>query len=715
MPAYWLNEKSRTFLSRGYLPDGMSAEDRIREIGEAAQRYLREDGFADKFVDYMERGWISLASPVWSNFGTERGGLPVSCNGSWIADDVRGEGGILLKTAEIGAMTKLGAGTSAYVGALRPRGAAISTGGKSNGPVHFMELMQSTTSVISQASVRRGSCAVYLDIEHADAEEFLECREEGHVIQNLSIGLVIGDAWMEEMIGGDKKKRSLWLKIIKKRFETGYPYLVFRDHMNDFAPPAYRGRHKIYASNLCFTGDVKVAVADGRKPVAIEDLAKSGFEFPVFSASRVKKKRGDRAWSTGIQMARAVKTGTREVVEVTCSNGMVFRCTPDHKLGRASGGYVKAQDSEGVALEGRATLPDMKGGISQNFALAPAEDVVVESIKPVEGEVDVYDLNVDVDHNFFISNDDETKGVLVHNCTEIALPSSPDWSFVCCLSSLNLLHWDEWKSTDLIETMTKFLDAVMEEYVQKTDGDFLMESAHRFALENRAIGLGVLGWHSYLQNRGIPFESLEAKKINVEVFRVLDERSLRASRELASRFGEPVVCRGLGVRNATRLAVAPTTSSSFILGQVSPSVEPENSNYYTKDLQKGKFTHKNPYLKRLLREKKSDTRDVWDSILVAGGSVQHLDFLDEREKSVFKTFGEIDPTVIIDQAAHRQKFIDQAQSINLMIHPSTPVKTVNSLVIRGWESGLKSLYYQRGTNPSQEYVRSLISCTSCEA
>jgi ribonucleoside-diphosphate reductase alpha chain len=164
----------------------------------------------------------------------------------------------------------------------------------------------------------------------------------------------------------------------------------------------------------------------------------------------------------------------------------------------------------------------------------------------------------------------------------------------------------------------------------------------------------------------------------------------------------------------TTMAIAPTTSSSFILGQVSPSIEPLNSNYFTKDLAKGKFTYKNPELEKLLQEKGKNTQTTWKSILVKGGSVQHLDFLSEEEKSVFKTFGEISQKEIVIQASQRQKYIDQSQSLNLMISPKCPPKQVSELLIFGWEQGVKTFYYQRSANPSQELARSILSCTSCE-
>ena len=245
---YWLNSDSRTFLQRGYIEGDKTAEERIRQIALAAQRRLGIDGFADKFEDYMSRGWYSLASPIWANFGLKRG-LPISCFGSYIDDTMES---ILTGVAEVGMMSKMGGGTSAYFGNVRGRGDAISTGGKSNGPVHFMELYETVTNVVSQSNVRRGSFAGYLPIEHPDVLEFLSIRNDGHPIQNMSFGVTVTDAFMKEMIDGDKEKRKIWAKVIQKRFESGYPYIFFSDTVNKNKPQVYKdNRMKVWASNLC--------------------------------------------------------------------------------------------------------------------------------------------------------------------------------------------------------------------------------------------------------------------------------------------------------------------------------------------------------------------------------------------------------------------------------------------------------------------------------
>ena len=544
---FWLNDDSRTFLSRGYIDGDKTAEERIRDIGEAAADILNSYEFADKFCTYMARGYYSLSSPVWSNFGTTKG-LPISCNGVYVEDRMES---ILGKTAEVGMQTKMGAGTSAYLGSLRSRGTAINTGGTADGPVHFANLLETTVDIIAQGNVRRGSCAVYLDIESPDILEFLDTREEGSTIQNLSLGVTIGDEWMQSMIDGDADKRTVWARVLRKRRESGYPYLFFKDTVNNNKPQVLKDKERtIWASNLC---------------------------------------------------------------------------------------------------------------------------------------------------------------------SEIALPSAHDESFVCNLASMNLLTYDEWKLTDAVETMITFLDAVMTEYIRKTRGIQFMESSHNFAVRWRALGLGQLGWHSYLQSKGIAFESFEAMLLNTEIAKTIKERSIKASQDLAQKYGEPEGMKGYGLRNLTVAAIAPTTSSSFILGQVSPSIEPLASNYFTKDLAKGKFTYRNPYLKDVLAKHEQDNEETWVSILKRGGSVQHLDFLTQDEKDVFKTFSEISPLIIVQQAAARQKHIDQAQSLNILIHPDVSAKDVNALLIEGWKLGVKTFYYQRSANPAQELVRDIMNCAACEA
>jgi ribonucleoside-diphosphate reductase alpha chain len=311
-------------------------------------------------------------------------------------------------------------------------------------------------------------------------------------------------------------------------------------------------------------------------------------------------------------------------------------------------------------------------------------------------------------------------------CTEIMLPSNDKWSFVCVLSSVNVLHYDKWKNTDAVETMVYFLDAVITEFVQKLEAYrdsedlddrqtfMFMERAYNFAKENRSLGLGVLGWHSLLQSKMLPFNSQDAFNLNSEIFKLIKEKSYKASEELADKFGEPEILKGYGRRNATLNAIAPTTSSAFILGQVSQGIEPVWSNIYVKDIAKIKTTIKNPFLVKLLEEKGINNQETWKSIRDRDGSVQHLDFLSENEKDVFKTYSEIDQMDIIYQASNRQSFIDQGQSVNIIVHPDMPVKEINKIYVTAWKLGLKSLYYQHSMNAAQKFKQKK-DCASCEA
>lgn len=554
----WLTDNTRKFLELGYLVPGQTPEQRIRQIADRAEELNGIKGFADKFYGYMEQGFFSLASPVWSNFGNKRG-LPISCFGSYIGDDM---GEILFTQGEVGMMSKLGGGTSAYFGALRHRGAPIKDNGQSAGAVHFMQLFDKMTDVVSQGSTRRGQFAPYLPIDHPDANEFLDLGTEGNPIQKLTHGVCVGDEWMKEMIAGDEAKRKLWAKVIQIRGEIGYPYIFFRDNVNKNTVDVYKDKKMtIWASNLC---------------------------------------------------------------------------------------------------------------------------------------------------------------------TEIMLPSKSDESFVCVLSSINILHYDKWKDTDAVETLAYFLDAIVTEFIQKLEAyrdsersddrkTFLfMERAYNFSKRHRALGLGVLGWHSYLQSKMLGFESKDAAKLNYEIFKLIRERAYKASAEMATKYGEPEVLKGYGRRNTTLMAVAPTTSSAFILGQVSQGIEPVWSNCYVKDIQKIKVTIKNGFLMKLLESKGKNNDEIWHDIRNHDGSVQQLDFLSEDEKEVFKTYPEIDQMAIINQAAIRQEFIDQGQSLNVIIHPDTPVKAINELYIAAWKLGIKTLYYQHSMNAAQQLNLKKI-CKACEA
>lgn len=542
----WMNDKSVKFLERGYLREGVEPLDRFMQIAKRAESILKIKGYADKFYDYLGRGWYSLSTPVLSNFGSGRG-LPISCFGTYVPDTMDG---ILRSVAEVGMMSKYGGGTSGYFGDVRPRGAEISTGGQSEGSVHFMGLFDKTIQVTKQVNVRRGAFAAYLPIDHGDIEEFLEIKGEGSTIQAILTGVVVKDEWMKSMIAGDEAKRHIWARVLKSRNDRGVPYILFEDNINNNAPDVYKKNGiKIHASNLC---------------------------------------------------------------------------------------------------------------------------------------------------------------------TEIALTSNEEESFVCDLSSMNLKYYDEWKDTDAVEVLVYLLDAVMTDFIDLTEKIPFFERARNFAIRQRALGVGVLGWHDLLQQNMIPFDSYDAMMLNVRVFKTIQDQAWEASAKLAKKFGEPELLKGYGRRNVTLTAIAPTLSSSFIFGQTSQGIEPYTANAYTEELAKVDFQIRNQNLEKLLTEKGKNDEKIWKGIVRNNGSVQDLDFLSDLEKDVFKTYTETSHMAIVNQAAQRQKYIDQSQSLNFKVHPDTPVKDVNQLIITAWEKGVKSLYYHKNENAARLLGKELLECKVCE-
>ena len=298
--------------------------------------------------------------------------------------------------------------------------------------------------------------------------------------------------------------------------------------------------------------------------------------------------------------------------------------------------------------------------------------------------------------------DNALKVHMTNICSEIVLHTDESHSFVCCLSSLNLAKYDEWKNTNIIYDSIWFLDGVLEEFIQKAKYRKGFENSVRSAEKGRALGLGVLGWHTYLQEKGLPFEGLLAQFETRKIFSQIKIESERASMELAEIYGEPLWCKGTGMRNTHLRAIAPTVSNSKLSGNVSPGIEPWAANVFTDQSAKGTFIRKNPTLVKLLRKHKLNTNEIWDKILADGGSVQAIDELDSvvlandiPAKDVFKTFKEINQLELINQAGIRQQYIDQSVSLNLAFPAEAPPKWINKVHIDAWKKGVKTLYYMR--------------------
>lgn len=862
----WLNDDSTLFLKRGYLLEGTEPKDRIKYIADYAEKKLGIDGFSDKFHHYMARGYYSLSTPIWTNYGLNRG-LPISCFGSYIEDSIEG---IMGTTSEIGMMSKLGGGTSAYFGKVRPRGAPITNNGTSDGSFNFLKLFDTVVDVISQGSCYEEGTEVltsngfkdfrlvdksldklaqvdeFMKISFTDNYELIEESYKGDMYQytglkreslvDLSVtpdhrmvveyqkgncnglagkhwtgiptivpakDLLLG-GWNRMFMSGEAAYDGPDLSWAD-RFRIAYQADGRKDGPNRkirfrFVKQRKIDRMMLILYNLGITPDVYVN-QEGITEISIpydEDLKQEDFSW-------IELDKISRRWCVDFINELVLWDGTvsehgnRTYVTTNKQNAdivqaigvMAFqrvRISPLDRsesgrqvLYRVTFGYVGIVKGESIKTEIKqydgkvycATVPTgmllvrrngrtMVCGNSRRGMCAAYIDIDhpdihewlnihtegnpiqlmyygvcvgndwLEEMKQGDSEKRAIWAKVlqrrsetGIPYIFFKDNANSNKPEVYKDkdmtiygsnmCNEISLPSSEDESFVCCLSSMNLLHYDEWKDTDAVETLTYFLDTVMQEFIDKADNVRFMERAVKFARRHRAIGIGVLGWHSYLQSKMIPFGSFEAMQHNNEIFKLIQEKSYKASKELAELFGEPEVLEGYGRRNTTTMSVAPTKSSSFILGSVSPSIEPFKSNYYVKDLAKIKTTYKNPFLEKLLKEKDKDTKEVWDSILVNDGSVQHLDFLTDHEKDVFKTFPEISQLTIIQQAAQRQKYIDQGQSLNVMIHPDTPTKDINQLYLTAAELGIKGLYYQFSMSAAQKFNRELLNgCASCE-
>lgn len=558
----WLNDNARIFLARGYLQEWQTAEERIREIADNAERILWIKWFSDKFYWYMSKGYYSLSSPVWSNYWTKRG-LWISCFWTTIWDSIPS---ILEWLDEIGIMSKLGWWTASYMGNIRPSWSPIKWNWVSNWVMPFIQMYDTLANTISQWGTRRGKRTPYLWIDHWDIIPFLSIWDKGNKIQDSTTAVVIRDEFMEKCRSWDKLSKRVMAKYIKSTVEKWYPYCFFWNNVND-------------------------------------------------------------------------------------------------------------------------------------------------------NRVDVYkDKGLTIEHSQL--------------CSEVLLNTDANNSFVCCLSSINLLHRDEIKNTDAVETMIFFLDSVITEFISSLeefrDSDDkdkrsifkAMERAYNFCVRERALWLWWLWRHSMLQSKMIPFESREAFDLNIEIWSTIKDMSYKASAKLAELYWEPSLLKWYGRRNSHLLAIAPTQSSSYILWQVSQSIEPVFWIMYTATLSKDKSLVKNEYFEALLEKYWMNNDNVWHSIMEHDWSVQHLDFLNENEKSVFKTFSEINPYRVIQQAADRQKYIDQWQSLNLFLDDKFNCDDRCEILYYAWEQWIKTIYYIFNKNASKEYNRKVkekrkIECVWC--
>jgi len=656
----------------------------------------KKSKWSEIFFDLLWSGKVSPSTPVLSNTGSDKG-LPVSCSGSYVGDSIESFYDVLKENA---VLTKHGFGTSGYLGDIRPRGSKFGIDGKSTGVVPVFDNFVDMAGKVSQGSQRRGAFAGYIDLMSPDFDEVITYVTS--IDDGRNIGFNIYQKDIENWKKGDPETVRRIADVVNMRMTLGKGYIFKPDVANKHLPFYYKDKGlKSYASNLCFSGDTLVATADGREAVRIDQLAMESngtLKFPVYSS---KVENGQ--WESEIKQAIAFKTGTKDVIRITLSDGSSFKCTADHELALADAGkYVMAKDSLGKILEGFSNTV---------FQCNPSVTGIT-----ICGAEDVYDLTVDDNHNFNIITSrcgSENYGILVHNCTEINLGINEELTFTCVLLSLNLSMYDEMSDLD-IQCATIMLDCVVSEFLKKAKNIAGLEKAIKFTEMSRAIGVGVCGFHSYLQKNMIPFESLDAQFKNIEIFKRIEEQTILASKYMAKYLGECELTKGHGVRNASLRAIAPTKSTALIMGGVSEGISPFPQNIYEQSTPAGNVIRINPELLNLMKRKKINTQENIDAIKREGGSIQELPFFTAEEKLVFKTGFEIDQFVIVRYAEQRQKYLDQGQSLNLFFEDinSEYISNVHQKILLS--ENILSAYYANSIRSKGVHYQNTGECLACQ-
>ena len=565
-------------------------------------------------------------------------------------------------------------------------------------PTGMFIVRRNDTVCVTGNSMRRGSAATYLPMWHPEIEEFIDMRrptggDPNRKNLNLHHGVLVSNAFMRQVetdgmwqlrspktgeVIREVTARSLWIKLLLARMEQGEPYIIFEDRVNELMP-AYQRQVGlcVKTSNLCVHGDTKILTRDGERRIA--DLA-----------GQVVDLWNGREWSS----SKVEQTSLSSPMRTICfSNGKSLRTTDHHKF------YC---DVDGVETELRAG--DLgKGDVLWKWNLPDGSENSVYVTEVLENTHigPTYCANEPKRHRIIL------EGVETGNCSEITLPTGIDQygrhrTAVCFLSSFNLETYDEWKdNTQFIEDVFYMMDAVVQDLIDNAPPE--MADAIYGAMRERAIGVGVMGFHSFLQQRNIPFESALAKVWNKKIFKDLRAHADAASKKLAIERGACPDAADAGVleRFSCKLAVAPTASISVICGEASPGIDPIAGCLYMAKGLTGNQEYRNPYLVKLLKDLGKDTDEVWSSIRVNKGSVQHLDFLTTDQKEVYKTAFEIDQRWVIEHAADRTPYICQSQPVNLFLPPDVHKADLHGIHFLAWEKGLKSLYYCRSYSVQQ--------------
>lgn len=715
-----------TLYDRYLLPEE-GPQDLFARVSEA---YGSDDNHKQRLYDYMSQLWFMPSTPILSNGGTKRG-LPISCFLSEVQDDLHDIAAVQTENTFLAAR---GGGIGTYWSNLRGIGEKIGQVGKTSGIMPFLKVMDSQTLAIAQGNIRRGSAATYLRVDHPEIEEFIEMRrptggDPNRKCLNLHHGVVIPDAFMRaveqdapwDLVSPHTGEtietvdaRDLWIRILTARVETGEPYLLFIDKVNKHNPMHLKQKGlDVKTSNLCVAPETEILTRTGH--VQIQHLENK--EVEVWNGEE---------WSS----VTVRKTGTEQkLITVTFSNGKTLECTPYHKF-YVQRGYRKNQIEEVRAADLsigdkliKFDLPVIEGteGLSKAHVQREARAFVKITGVYDEDRVDDTYCFTEPKRGMGVFN-----GVLTGNCSEITLPTSVERTAVCCLSSLNLEKYDEWQGNyQFVYDVMLMLDNVLEDFIQKADPR-THAKAIRSARNERSVGLGVMGLHSYFQSKMIPMDGGIAAEYNRGIFYDIQRLVEQADKEIMKLRGPCPDSAGTGFecRFSNKTAIAPTASISIICGGSSPGIEPTMSNAFTHKTLSGSFSVKNKHLTRLLEAKGGNNASVWTSIFANEGSVQHLDLLSDEEKAVFKTAYELDQMSLVEMNAVRQQYVDQAISFNVFLPGDVDKGYLHKLHYWGWKQGLKSFYYCRSRSVgraetvSQKVERQVIAefeeCEVCQ-
>jgi ribonucleotide reductase alpha subunit len=665
-----------------YLLPGETVKRMYERVAVTAAQHLPYRAlWAERFFDIMWKGWLSPATPVLVNMGTNRG-MPVSCSGAEIQDDVTD---FYTTQAETAALTKHGFGTSADLSKIRPRGAPISTGGTASGVLPVLKDYVQLSRDVSQGNNRRGAWAGYLNIEHGDFWEVADYLFNNP--DDLNLGWNIHNSFIKRLDAGDEEAHKRWHRVLKIRAVTGKGYLCKLDTINRLSPSMYKDLGlTVKSSNLCVAPETTILTNHGSMPIA--DL----------NNKRVKVWNGSE-WST----VTIKKTGANQpLIRVKTDTGHSLDCTPRHKF------YIIDDNGDTVKRRAMDLLPGDR--LIQPESLPDNQSVVTMTIKAIvdEGRRDDTYCFTERKRHLGVFN-----GILTGQCDEITLFSDQDHSFTCVLSSMNLSKWDEWEGTNAVFWSTVFLDCVAQEFIERAREIPALHRAVRFTEKGRALGLGVLGFHSLLQQEGIPFGDFQAHLLNNTIFKHLHDESLRASKWMAGHLGEPAWCKGYGVRNTHRTALAPTMSTSVICGGNSQGIEPIVANAYNQNSAVGEIKRVNPQLVEIMKREGVYNDETIRRMVNNVGSVQGEDWLTAYEKLIYLTAHEINQADLIRLAEARQKHICQGQSLNLFFSAEESEEYIARIHQQALKSPvIKGLYYLR----SMSNVRaSSGECTACHA